>query len=397
MENDINKLLSLIQTMEIERRVRLIEKRERGDCYNVFDILGLSTDEERLHSAFIANLLNPRGNHGCKDRFLKKFLYCFKILHPQSTFTLNTGVAKVTVETSIGYLNEDATSGGRLDILVEDGNSAIVIENKIFACDQTNQMLRYCRYAKQHYGDNAQILYLTLDGHSPSDTSTRNSLKENEDYYSISYATDIVKWLDLCLHECTYTPRIRETVGQYIDIIKQLTNNDMDEEYTQNINEELTRHPEAAVAIFSSGLDKYLLYCFNHFAVPIFKEYEKNKGLVFVQENMQSNTYKGFYFRKPEWKHYAIWIYLDTPGQGFYCGVSNYNEVGEKKIPISNELSCLLNPNDGWPLGFSWLDEYRYWNAETTIDMINGKFAENILEIVDMILTDINECHIDIP
>ena len=397
MKEGISSLLNCIRLIELERKTRFQEKRKRGEYYNVFTVLGLSTDEERLHSAFLANLLNPQGDHGCGDRLLKKFLYYFKSLHLQSRFTMNTSVAKVSTETFIGYLSEDATSGGRLDILVEDGVNAIVIENKIYAGDQTNQMQRYCRYAKQHYDDNALVLYLTLNGRNPNDTSTGNDLKENEDYYAVSYADDIVQWLKLCLCECTFTPRIRETIGQYLDIIKQLTNNDMNEEYIHNINEILSSNPEATAAIFNCGLDKYLLYCFDHYAVPQFKDYAEKKGLIFGQENMQSLSYKGFFFRKPEWKHYAIWIYMDTPGQGYYCGVSNYNEMGEDKLAISNELSCLFNPNAGWPLGFSWLEEYRYWNAQTSIDIINGKFTAYLIKIVDMVLTDIEERYLEIP
>src|SRR5438270_4636302 len=51
-----------------------------GENFNVFRILKLESSEVRLHSAFLAELLNPKGSHGLKDIFLKLFLnaFCFK-------------------------------------------------------------------------------------------------------------------------------------------------------------------------------------------------------------------------------------------------------------------------------------------------------------------------------
>lgn len=35
-----------------------------GENFNIFQILGLQTSEVRLHSAFLAELLNSKGLHG---------------------------------------------------------------------------------------------------------------------------------------------------------------------------------------------------------------------------------------------------------------------------------------------------------------------------------------------
>ena len=50
------------------------ERVKNGDYFNVFNVLGLSSNETRTHSAFLAELLNPYGSHGMGDLFLKKFL-----------------------------------------------------------------------------------------------------------------------------------------------------------------------------------------------------------------------------------------------------------------------------------------------------------------------------------
>lgn len=48
-------------------------KWKRGEYFNVFEVLGLSTKEVRLHSAFLPELLNPNGSHGLGDKMLRSF------------------------------------------------------------------------------------------------------------------------------------------------------------------------------------------------------------------------------------------------------------------------------------------------------------------------------------
>jgi hypothetical protein len=110
-----------------------------GESFNIFKILKLSTNEVR-HSAFIAELLNTKGSHGQKDKYLEIFLEQIKI----EDFPFDTKSAEVKPEFHIGFINEDKTQGGRIDILIEDKNrKRIIIENKIYAGDQKNQLLRY--------------------------------------------------------------------------------------------------------------------------------------------------------------------------------------------------------------------------------------------------------------
>ena len=103
-----------------------------GENFNVFKILGLTTNEVRTHSAFIAELLNPKGSHGCKDTFLKLFIERLQeSIKEQAKGTNENGnqilerikkficsdKCKASVEYYIGEINEDRTVGGRIDIL----------------------------------------------------------------------------------------------------------------------------------------------------------------------------------------------------------------------------------------------------------------------------------------
>ena len=44
----------------------------KGEEFNIFSILNVQSQEVRLHSKIIAELLNIKGSHGMKDIFLKK-------------------------------------------------------------------------------------------------------------------------------------------------------------------------------------------------------------------------------------------------------------------------------------------------------------------------------------
>lgn len=45
-----------------------------GGRFNVFQVIGVTTAETRLHSAFLCELFDVKGSHGLKDKPLKAFI-----------------------------------------------------------------------------------------------------------------------------------------------------------------------------------------------------------------------------------------------------------------------------------------------------------------------------------
>lgn len=132
--------------------------------YNIFEILGIQ-DKEIRHSKMIADLLNPHGRHGLGITFLEKFLEKINIDFDPSQ------LHHTKVET------ERVTEFGNIDIALCHPDFYIVIENKIYAGDQNEQL---SRYSKTTYCDKnpCKIVYLTLRGHSPSAQSIVDVAKE---------------------------------------------------------------------------------------------------------------------------------------------------------------------------------------------------------------------------
>jgi hypothetical protein len=208
--------------------------RATGEKFNIFSILRVESKETSTHSAFLVELLDPDGSHGQGRVFLNLFVTTLLVeALPQNKFLelkFDARSATVYKEKYVGKINEEWTEGGQLDILIKDNlNNAICIENKIYAEDQNNQLIRYSNYLKKHHSKGV-LLYLARYESEASSKSTEykgKTLKVNEDYFTISYQKHILDWLESCQKATNELPIIREAIGQYIQLIKKLTGQSM--------------------------------------------------------------------------------------------------------------------------------------------------------------------------
>ncbi|WP_017733006.1 PDDEXK-like family protein [Nafulsella turpanensis] len=201
----------------------LQHKREKekwkGERFNVFSILKMESRENETHSAFLTELLNPKGSHGLGAVFLKIFLEIVERETEQKTWKLDLRTASVTTEKHIGFKDNKAKTGGRIDIYIRDGRGNIIsVENKIYAADQPAQLERYCN----HQQERNKVYYLTLKGIEPSLKSCGN-LIAGEDYFLLSYKEHITEWLEGCIKEAAEHPVVRESLRQYLVLIRKLT------------------------------------------------------------------------------------------------------------------------------------------------------------------------------
>lgn len=179
---------------------------KQREPFNVFELCGVWSSEMR-HSAILRELLDPQGMHGFKTKFLEAF---FKQIGLE--FDPNGCRAKTEV----------AYSNGRMDIVISSGDVAVVIENKIYAGDQEDQLKRYKEeWLEAQSGKKQALLYLTLDGHEASNA-------EHVDYQRISYRNDILAWLETCIEMATEKPLVKSALEQYKELIKKLTGEHMD-------------------------------------------------------------------------------------------------------------------------------------------------------------------------
>jgi len=184
-----------------------------GKRFNLFTLIRAGHEEVPVHSRFVGELLNSNGSHDMGNVFQKLFL---ELAFPDAIFDwLDDEHYHISIEKSFG--------NGRMDIVLENSKKCIVVENKIYAGDQGEQLNRYIEYA-QGTKKEFCIFYLTLWGTEPSDYSLDKSDKQKiEKVRCISYSDLIVKWLKKCLEQVVAKPYLRENIQQYLDLVRNLT------------------------------------------------------------------------------------------------------------------------------------------------------------------------------
>lgn len=190
----------------------------------LFDMMG-NGSRERIHSAIIGFLLNPKAHDG-GEKCLKEFI---KIIPQNALGDFNPDFStKVELEKDLGpvQITCDRPIGGDVDIFIEDKNGhSLVIENKIHATDGDCQLLRY-HNSLSDLRQPHTLIYLTLFEKKPSDKSL-GLLSDNKDVVplkselvtTISYS-DINKWLSRIKEYCSSA--IVQNIEQYQSLINKL-------------------------------------------------------------------------------------------------------------------------------------------------------------------------------
>lgn len=386
MNNNVEKLLNEIGKLVVAQNERTKERYSHGELFNVFNILGFESKEVRLHSALLAELLSPNGMSGVGNAFQKAFL---AILGLPENYIVD---GRVSVEISFGPTTD--TEGGRIDIIMEDGNHAIIIENKIYAQDQPAQLLRYTNFARDNYPHGYRLLYLTLDGKEASDDSAQGC-----PYQCISYKNDISKWLAECARISFDRPLVRETIRQYINLIKQLTNQSMGT-LEDNKLAELVASPE--------HVDEYLMIINNQTSI------ENRIRLGFVAEIEKMALDMGYEivpvgdkrtYLYEGWGGYALFKLPQNESIYFYIGGDNTLKRGhayglialkgaQTPDSIKDEIGwtddcCSLSDEKCFPNDYSfdaakWLwgpngEKWWLWCSETLSAMVPHQNQSSLL------------------
>jgi len=377
----MEKIKNLLQKVsDISTKYEEIAKIT-GENFNIFKVMNVLSDEVKLHSAFIAELLNPKGTHGQGDVFLKLFV------EQLGVEDFDTKNATTKVEKNIGEKTE--TEGGRIDIVINSGRKNIFIENKIYAGDQPQQLLRYHNADKK-----ADLFYLTLYGRDASEESTGKS--EDKYYISISYSTDILNWLKKCKKETVNFPVLRETITQYNNIIKYLTGQTMNEKMKNEIKDLINDNYKAAKLV-SENIYSVEISKLSDLLKDVSKELKEklSDGWFITTDDDLSVKWRGLSIRHNAWNKN---IYIKYQGQpNIYNNSSAFGFSGDKKF-IDQEkcrqliervgINYLKKKSDAW-FAFKYENEF---NKKETIEKlfddktrleIKNKIVEKFIDLAN--------------
>lgn len=383
-ELDIQRFFQEVASICALGQAQQEERNRKGENYNLFSILNIERYELK-HSALIANLLAPKGSHGCGDAFLRAF---FEIALKERAYPFeDCTLPDSDTEYYTGPIAGD--TGGRIDILVKSSRYGLIIENKIYAGDQDKQLTRYDNYGKETFGaDGYHLVYLTLYGCDASKESTATKSAEEVGYLRLSYAEDILRWLEQCVRLADNKPLVRESLNQYIRTIKQLTYQDMNQKNIRKIIDLAADHPEV-VATLSSKRDAIAQRIIEKYIFPELRKYAAKKGWLF--DDTEIANPKGdnkIRLRKEGWdgsiiisadsedkkSNYGWWINL-------WIGIDS-KEAGAKK------LACLEKQSPEYPMGWEYLTTPNWYSAEN-FPAMKESVAEEIINKLDKIIEEL--------
>ena len=220
--DNINNLFQIIEKLKEESP----NISKTNIDFNIFRVLRQESDEVNLHSKFIIELLSNIPFYS--EKFRKLFLKNIGL--EEKYFTDNVKVKRE-------YKN--------IDILLTEKDRAVIIENKIYAEDQGEQLARYYDIMKNNSNE-VKVFYLTLEGRDPSKQSLgkklcfEGSYEENkESIKNLSYKNNIANWIEECIKESEDVPVIRETLIQYLEVVNRLTGKTGNKDYHNSIANEL--------------------------------------------------------------------------------------------------------------------------------------------------------------
>lgn len=189
LKEKYNKFINDIDLDELELELRVP---------NIFEILNISNNEIR-HSNFLGWILNPKGNHGLDDLFLKRFL--------RDIFSseINNEVLQIEVS-ELDYSDiEIRREWKNIDLLIMFSDIVVCIENKVHSKEHSNQLQRYKETIAEEFPSKRKVyVYLTPYGENSSD---------EENYIPLSYEnieSNLNRILDI------YSSSINDSVLNYL-------------------------------------------------------------------------------------------------------------------------------------------------------------------------------------
>ena len=332
---------------------RLYDKHDAGrqEPFNVFSVLRSESDEVNLHSRFIHALLNYR-KPGEESRA------------NLSDFLKHVGVTDF--EQSNVRVDRERHN---IDILITNGvGQAVAIENKIEAEDQSEQLQRYYRKLKEHGYCKIQLLYLTRDGHPPSQKSV--GALDPKHITCVSYEKPLLDWLKGCQQPAYDEPALPESIAQYVQLVRKLTRTDAQEAYMKDLtelclqknnlvlvhglNEALFRAKVCLLNKLWNEIDSALKEEIpdlppkdedgKNYAHPVCVERIRD----FLKPRRQEHHYHGLFFL---FGSGVASLTVEANGDRLFFGVRCHESHEDERKKLDDALRCVPRelPNEWWP------------------------------------------------
>jgi len=366
--SELNFLLDKLKILHMK-----YEKLDKNnsDKFNIFSILLKSSDEVNLHSKFIYELLNPNGSHQQNEIFLNLFIEEINSEIPEN----------ILIENIDAYWEKR-----NIDILLKSKNKVIIIENKIYTEDHSNQLSKYLNIVKEDgYSEkDISLIYLTLFNEEPNEEKIR------EKTINITYETNIKNWIEQCIKEVAMIPTLRETLVQYLMLIKKLTNQSQNQGYIMDIKELLLKDDNFKLALdMQQGIMEAKIELQLKFWESLLQTLEeKGYRFNFYATNKSKTLKKAvekFYKQQKNKRYYGIKYNIDNNldvyieiNHSIYFGFTTFGKNEMKSFKI-DELNIQWDESGNWYY-LKCLEkklDFEGFNNQNILDLINDEIRES--------------------
>lgn len=176
LSNELNQIdQAELQSLKVNlaqmKKIHSYIPEREAEPWGFFSLFRRSADE-LTHSYILAYLLDPKRPHGLGDYFLKEFFTLLQKRKPTVNTDYSGAFIEVNTEVSIG--------SRRIDIIVDMGSSALVIENKIYNSEgeeQTIDIKNEVEKSEDYKNKNNIYVFLTPKGIAA----------QNKNFITVSY------------------------------------------------------------------------------------------------------------------------------------------------------------------------------------------------------------------
>lgn len=389
----IESLLAKVDSIRKKAEEYQVRNHDKGTDFDVFSVTGFWDEEVRLHSAIISELLDPHGSHGAGGVYLSLFIETLG----RNDFPLDSELVKPhrvrrIRERYIGPKTE--TTGGKLDIIIEDGKHALIIENKPGYEDQKNQLLRYHNYLNGY--EQGILVYLTKDGRKASETSTG---RKDFNYECMSFE-QLLQWLGKCARASAKRPNVHSVIKQYQYHINKIMGTTMDERYCKKLLSLMTKKSNvlSVKEILCNG-EQWLDAIVEEYVFKPLSKYAESKQM----KSDSNSDGSDFWIYKDSWKHYAVFLCSEkSKWRDLFIGVSWYDEPGRSdRLYLKNcdKMDCVEeDKSKDYPYGWESLpSDLCYFGYDNADRIINGEVSDWIIQKFDEILNEIESKNLRMP
>lgn len=346
--------------------------------FNGFHIL---SPKETQISRFLGELLNENGSHLQGKLFQNLFFE--KLIKTKTPY-------KVTRKTDL-YL-EYSIGNGQIDILlVFDEKFAVAIENKPFADDQEEQIMRYCNFMEKEFGeDNFLMIYLSANGSAPTEKSlTKEEREKLGNKFLIISFSQIRTWLIACIENIKEKKAIRlikiiEEFTEYINLEFRKQNDLKNTSIYETLKDNIVSAHQIT-SLWNDNRKKFeeiytdkINQLFNKDLPKLVFEDLKNKNVIdnnweFIEGDFDLNKahFKGWAIKKKTWKSSCLAVFSNRIGYSSTSKIRSFYPLILSKEKIKredyNNHYCNLTKSE------KWLNEEKSF---TKYNILNQKLSE---------------------